>query len=145
MAAPKTVTLFLMDGSPAGRIKCTLGNWIGQVYRIPRTEITRSADREELKQTGVYFLFGTDADSGDEIAYVGQARERKNGNGVLGRVMEHFRQEKNEYFTHAACWSHRTIRLAPQRFRTSRMLSTAEHSQLAACARSTAMTRHRAL
>lgn len=70
-------------------------------YRIPRTEITRSAEREELKQTGVYLLFGTDADSGDEIAYVGQARERKNGNGVLGRVMEHFRQEKNEYFTHA--------------------------------------------
>lgn len=30
MAAPKTVTLFLIDGSPAGRIKCTLGNWIGQ-------------------------------------------------------------------------------------------------------------------
>ncbi|WP_211208380.1 GIY-YIG nuclease family protein [Corynebacterium lubricantis] len=93
--------LFLMDGSPKGRIKCSLGNWVGKVYLVPRTEITRSKDRPELSQTGLYMLFGTDTESGDELLYVGQARERKNGNGVLGRVAEHLSDEKLDYFTHA--------------------------------------------
>ncbi|MDY6050747.1 MAG: GIY-YIG nuclease family protein [Corynebacterium sp.] len=101
MAAPRTVQLFLMDGSPNGRIKCSLDNWVGKVYLIPRTEITRSKDRPELAQTGIYLLFGTDTETGDELLYVGQARERKNGNGVLSRVAEHLGEEKLDYFTHA--------------------------------------------
>lgn len=24
-----------MDGTPDGKIKCTIGNWIGVVYKIP--------------------------------------------------------------------------------------------------------------
>lgn len=99
MAFPRTVQLFLMDGSPSGRIKCSLDNWVGKVYSIPRTEISRSKDRPELSQTGIYLLFGTDTESGDELLYVGQARERKNGNGVLSRVAEHLGDEKLDYFT----------------------------------------------
>ncbi|WP_326833531.1 GIY-YIG nuclease family protein [Cutibacterium porci] len=101
MAAPRTVQLFLMDGSPNGRIKCSLDNWVGKVYLIPRTEITRSKDRPELAQTGIYLLFGTDTETGDAFLYAGQARERKNGNGVLARVAEHLSEEKLNYFTHA--------------------------------------------
>lgn len=101
MAFPRTVQLFLMDGSPNGRIKCSLDNWVGKVYLIPRTELARSKDRTDLSQTGIYLLFGTDAKTGDEKLYVGQARERKNGNGVLARVAEHLGNEKLDYFTHA--------------------------------------------
>lgn len=101
MAAGKTVTLFLMDGSPSRRIKCSLSNWVGKVYLIPRTDLPRSKDRPELNQTGIYLLFGTDTESGDDLVYVGQARERKNGNGVLGRVIEHLSEEKLAYFKQA--------------------------------------------
>lgn len=101
MPTPKTVQLFLMDGSPSGRIKCSLTNWIGVVYLIPRTDLVKSKDRIDLNQTGVYILFGTDDDSGEALAYVGQARERKNGAGVLGRIVEHVGEEKLDYFTHA--------------------------------------------
>lgn len=101
MATPKTVTLFLMDGSPSGRIKCSLTNWIGQVYLIPRTMLTPSKTRPELNQTGVYILCGTDDETGRQKAYIGQARERKNRNGVLGRVLEHVGDDKLDYFTHA--------------------------------------------
>lgn len=55
-----------MDGSPNGRIKCSLDNWVGKVYLIPRTEITRSKNRPELAQTGIYLLFGTDIETGEE-------------------------------------------------------------------------------
>lgn len=98
---PRTVQLFLIDGTPSGRIKCSLDNWVGKVYLIPRTEISRSKDRPELSQTGIYLLFGADSTTGDQLLYVGQSRQRKNGNGVLSRVAEHIGQEKLDYFTHA--------------------------------------------
>ena len=101
MSTPRTVHMFLMDGAPTGRIKCSLDNWVGKVYLIPRTEIAQSKDRPELNQTGIYLLFGSDSATGDDLVYVGQARERKDGNGVLGRVAEHLGEEKHEYFTHA--------------------------------------------
>ena len=101
MSTPRTVHMFLMDGAPTGRIKCSLDNWVGKVYLIPRTEIAQSKDRSELNQTGIYLLFGSDSATGDDLVYVGQARERKDGNGVLGRVAEHLGEERHEYFTHA--------------------------------------------
>lgn len=100
MPAAKTVTLFLMDGSPMGRIKSSLTNWTGRVYLIPRTDLSKSKDRPELQQTGVYILLGTDDETGEDKAYIGQARERKNGKGVLGRIVEHVGEDKLDYFTH---------------------------------------------
>ncbi|MDO4412302.1 GIY-YIG nuclease family protein [Cutibacterium sp.] len=113
MAFGRTVQLFLMDGSPKGRIKCSLDNWTGKVYLIPRTELTRSKDRVDLSQTGIYLLFGTDTETGDEKLYVGQARERKNGNGVLARIAEHLGEEKLDYFTHAIVIIDSTNSLGP--------------------------------
>lgn len=101
MTQPRTVGLFLMDGTSDGRIKCSLDNWVGKVYLIPRTEVARSKDRPELTQTGIYLLLGTRAASGNDFVYVGQAQERKNGNGVLGRVAEHLYEKEKDYFTHA--------------------------------------------
>lgn len=60
----KAITLFLMDGDPSGRIKCTLTNWTGIAYKIPRTELEKCKDLSVLKQSGVYFLFGTSDDTG---------------------------------------------------------------------------------
>ncbi|GAX47574.1 hypothetical protein [Pseudolactococcus reticulitermitis] len=39
MARGKTIQLYLMDSVPKGRIKCTLANWTGIAYKIPRTEL----------------------------------------------------------------------------------------------------------
>lgn len=60
----KSINLFLMDGEAGGRIKCTLANWTGIAYKIPRTELDRCKEREDLKQSGVYFLFGTSDTTG---------------------------------------------------------------------------------
>ncbi len=37
----KSINLFLMDGTANGRIKCTLANWIGVAYKVPRTELDK--------------------------------------------------------------------------------------------------------
>lgn len=58
--------MFLMDGTPTGRIKCSLDNWVGKVYLIPRTDIAESKKRTELSQTGIYLLFGANNETGEE-------------------------------------------------------------------------------
>ncbi len=97
----KTITLFLMDGSATGRIKCTLANWTGVAYKIPRTEIDSCRERKDLKQSGVYFLFGTSDETGNSVVYIGQAGSRKKGEGILSRLQEHKRNQDKDYWTEA--------------------------------------------
>ncbi|MBQ8383820.1 MAG: GIY-YIG nuclease family protein [Spirochaetaceae bacterium] len=97
----KTIQLYLMDGNVNGRIKCTIGGWTGVVYKIPRTDLEKCKDRDHLKQTGVYFLFGTDEETGKELIYIGQAGVRKNGAGISCRLQEHKRSQDKDYWTEA--------------------------------------------
>jgi len=101
----KSINLFLMDGTAVGRIKCTLANWTGVAYKIPRTEIDKCKEREDLKQSGVYFLFGISDDTGENIVYIGQAGARKNGEGILYRLQEHKRDESKDYWTEAVVFT----------------------------------------
>ena len=83
----KNIQLFLMDGDASGRIKCTMANWTGIAYKIPRIYLNECKDRADLKQSGVYFMFGTSGDDEHSI-YVGQAGSRKNGEGLFQRIRE---------------------------------------------------------
>lgn len=86
----EVVQIFLMDGDVTGRIKCTIANWVGAVYKVPTPLLHTLKNRQDLKQGGIYFLFGENKDSEPEV-YIGQARVRKNGEGVLYRVSEHLK------------------------------------------------------
>jgi hypothetical protein len=94
-----------MDGDPSGRIKCTLANWTGVAYKIPRTELEKCKGRDDLTQSGVYFLFGTSEETGDAVVYVGQAGVRKNGEGILYRLQEHKRNPDKDYWTEAVVFT----------------------------------------
>lgn len=101
----KSINLFLMDGEPSGRIKCTLANWTGIAYKIPRTELDKCKKRDDLRQSGVYFLFGTSEETGDTVVYIGQAGVRKNGEGILYRLLEHKRNPDKDYWTEAVVFT----------------------------------------
>lgn len=101
----KNITLFLMDGSATGRIKCTLANWTGVAYKIPRTELESCRERNDLKQSGVYFLFGTSDETGKSVVYIGQAGSRKKGEGILSRLQEHKRNPDKDYWTEAVIFT----------------------------------------
>jgi len=105
--AGKNINYFLLDGESSGRIKCTISNWTGVAYRIPRTELEKCKERDDLKQSGVYFLFGTDEETNDSIVYVGQAGVRKNGEGILYRLQEHKRIPPKgiDYWTEAVVFT----------------------------------------
>lgn len=101
MANGKNFNLFLMDGEATGRIKCTLANWTGIAYKIPRTYLEKCKERADLKQSGVYFLFGKN-NQDEEQVYIGQADVRNDGTGVLSRIIQHSIKDKEkdkEYFS----------------------------------------------
>ena len=101
----KSINVFLMDGEASGRIKCTLANWTGVAYKIPRTELDKCKERNDLKQSGVYFLFGTSDQTGENTVYIGQAGARKNGEGILNRLLEHKRNPDKDYWTEAVVFT----------------------------------------
>ena len=94
----KNINMFLMDGEVTGKIKCTLSNWTGVIYKIPRIQLGDLKSRDEMKQSGIYFLFGRDEDKQKDVIYIGQATTRKNGEGVLLRIQEHTRDIHADYF-----------------------------------------------
>ncbi len=101
----KSINLFLMDGSVTGCIKCSLSNWTGIAYKIPRTELDNCKNRNDLKQSGVYFLFGKSDQTGEDVVYIGQASARKNGEGILNRLLEHKRNPEKDYWTEAVVFT----------------------------------------
>lgn len=105
MARGKTIQLYLMDSVPKGRIKCTLANWTGIAYKIPRTELEKAKSINYLKQSGVYFLFSTSDETQENIVYIGQAGTRKNGEGILNRLQEHKRNPDKDYWTEAVAFT----------------------------------------
>ncbi len=65
-----------MDGTATGILTAEIMNWTGHVLAAPRTRFEDAVSREELKRTGVYFLFGHD-DEGTDVGkvYVGEGDE----------------------------------------------------------------------
>lgn len=87
MKKDKSFTIFLLDDDSTGRIKCGNFNWSGVAYKIPQKLINKDNSIQHLKYAGVYFLFGTD-DEDNDVVYIGQGINRKNGEGVLCRIKE---------------------------------------------------------
>lgn len=74
-----TIKLFLPHGDASRFRTAEVSNWTGKALAAPRTELNELLAREELQNPGVYFLFGTHPESGDFLAYIGEAeviRER---------------------------------------------------------------------
>ncbi|MDF1884165.1 GIY-YIG nuclease family protein [Sulfurimonas sp. SAG-AH-194-C21] len=84
----KTIKLFLLDGTPNGRMTCELSNWTGKAYKLPRNMIKDSSNREELSSTGVYFLFGKpDMTSERNVIYIGEAEN------IIKRLSQHLNEK----------------------------------------------------
>lgn len=100
----KSITMYLMDGDASGRIKASISNWIGLGYKIPRERLAECNEVNELSQSSVYFLFGQSS-FGKSPVYIGQAGVRKNGKGILSRLMEHSTNPDKSYWTEAVVFT----------------------------------------
>ncbi len=74
-----TIKLFLPYGDPKRIRTAEISNWSGKAIAAPRTDLDLLFDRDEMGQSGVYVLMGSDPETGNPMAYVGEAevlRER---------------------------------------------------------------------
>jgi hypothetical protein len=77
-----TIKLFLVHGEAKRLRTAELSNWTGKAVAGPRSELEGVLEREEAAKSGIYFLIGTDSESGKSAVYVGEAesiRDRLRG------------------------------------------------------------------
>ena len=82
-----SIKLFLVHGSPSGLRTAEISNWTGKAISAPRTELSDFLNRQELVNPGIYFLTGTDEESGNQALYIGEAES------VTSRVKSHASKE----------------------------------------------------
>lgn len=83
----KTIRQFLIDGQADGRWASELSNWTGKAYKIPRTYVNQCMDRDDLSNTGVYFLFGRNDETDEEQVYIGEAEN------IFNRLKQHLSEK----------------------------------------------------
>lgn len=77
MMATATIKLFLVFGDPKRLRTAEISNWTGKAVAGPRSEFEGILAREETDKSGVYFLVGSDPDSGRPAIYIGEAESIK--------------------------------------------------------------------
>lgn len=73
MSETATIKLFLPFGDPTRLRTAELSNWSGKALAAPRSDLAELFARDEVGQSGVYLLTGTEAKTGEGVAYVGEA------------------------------------------------------------------------
>ncbi len=68
-----TLKIFLVFGDPKRLRTAELSNWTGKAVAGPRSEFESVIGRDEAQNPGVYFLTGSDPESGKSAVYVGEA------------------------------------------------------------------------
>lgn len=72
-----TIKIFLAHGDPKRLRTAELSNWTGKAVAGPRTEFESILAREEAANAGIYFLTGTDTETGKQAIYIGEAESIK--------------------------------------------------------------------
>jgi hypothetical protein len=97
---PKTLQVFLPQGTPAGIQIAELTTRIVQAISVPRTHLKAFYARAEAQHVGTYFLLGGEDNSSKPIAYIGQTEDLKQ------RLRMH--DAKKEFWTRAVILVSRT-------------------------------------
>ena len=85
--ASATIKIFLAYGDPKRLRTAELSNWTGKAVAGPRSEFDSVLARTESSNSGVYFLTGSDPESGNSTLYIGEAESIKD------RVRSHLEKD----------------------------------------------------
>ncbi len=92
MALGKTIQIYMPDGSPTSIKIAEVTTRIVQLILIPRNKLSELGQREEVKNVGIYFLFGkSDADGKDSV-YIGEAEN------CFERLKQHNRDSNKDFW-----------------------------------------------
>ena len=82
-----SIRIFLVHGDPKRLRTAELSNWSGKAVAGPRSEFDGVIARDEAQQPGIYFLAGTDPESGKPSLYIGEAE------CIKDRVKSHLKRD----------------------------------------------------
>lgn len=86
----KQVLQFILEEeNPNGIIECSVDDWFGISYKVPRNKLKEASSLDYINNTGVYILFGDDENTAEKIAYIGEAED------IYNRLSQH---NKNKDF-----------------------------------------------
>lgn len=85
--ASSTIKIFLVHADPKRLRTAEISNWTGKAVAGPRSEFDGVLAREESQGSGVYFLTGTDPESGRPAIYVGEAEN------IRDRIKSHVEKD----------------------------------------------------
>ncbi len=85
--ASATIKIFLVHADPKRLRTAEISNWTGKAVAGPRSEFDGVLAREESQGSGVYFLTGTDPESGRPAIYVGEAEH------IRDRIKSHVEKD----------------------------------------------------
>jgi hypothetical protein len=88
MNRPQTIQIFLPDGSPRSIKIAEITNRVVKAVLVPRNKLEYISSRSELRNVGIYFLFGELAEKAKPIAYIGEAED------CLDRLKQHNRTKE---------------------------------------------------
>ena len=98
MARGKTIQIYLTDGEPSGIRTAELTTSITKAVVVPRRRLNEAAQRDELSQAGLYFLFESQGVGEESRVYVGQSLN------CLKRLREHNKDGKKDYWNLAVAF-----------------------------------------
>jgi hypothetical protein len=84
---PKTIQIFLPDGNARSLRIAEITSRTVQAIQIPRSKVSEAGKREEVRNVGVYFLFGEDEKTGQPLVYLGEAED------CYSRIVQHNRSK----------------------------------------------------
>ncbi|OGH84864.1 MAG: hypothetical protein A2493_01240 [Candidatus Magasanikbacteria bacterium RIFOXYC12_FULL_33_11] len=96
MTRGRTINIYIPDSNPRGVKVCDIQNSIVKAIFIPRNKMEDVNNREELKEPGIYFLFGKEDENTKPKVYIGEAEN------LLTRIKQHNR--KKDFWNTAICF-----------------------------------------
>lgn len=87
MTFGKSIRIYLKDGNVSGLKFGEVVNYTIQAIACPRIKINELSESSEARRPGVYFLFGKDEETNEDLVYIGEAEN------VFDRLQSHIVQK----------------------------------------------------
>lgn len=119
--ASATIKIFLVHGDPKRLRTAEISNWTGKAVAGPRTEFDGVLGREESEKSGIYFLTGSDPETGLPSVYVGEAES------IRDRVKSHV---DKDFWNHIVFFTSKDENLTKShiRYLEGRLIEQARHA-----------------
>lgn len=125
-----TITILIPSGAPDGVRTITKSGWDGKGAIFPRALYQEARERSELREAGVYILWGERDSSELPLVYIGEADRSGRSDhydGPVGRIYNHDRNK--EFWTQALAFTSENLTKAHTIYLEARLIELATEAK----------------